>query len=191
MYLCSDESLSNFCGLLIMGLSLNKNIYFTQFDQPLLTIGNCNRYDDGRWGFVVDLICCSKLIDGNELLLNPKSGRPGELVNCSFRGDDDARLGLRFFFGFSCLVDGLYLFGRAESNLGPWQICVQMKGPDTQDDKVCSDCGKPWPFGGVTKEEAVEAALNDGEEETDTQATVLSSKKRKNRSQRDSAENVC
>ncbi|KAF2575225.1 hypothetical protein F2Q70_00005720 [Brassica cretica] len=58
-----------------------------------------------------------------------------------------------------------------------------------RDDKVCSGCGKPWPLGKVTKEEAVEAAVDD-EEENETQATTaLRSKKRKQRSQRDSAEN--
>ncbi|KAJ4883599.1 embryo defective 1379 [Raphanus sativus] len=61
-----------------------------------------------------------------------------------------------------------------------------------RDDKVCSGCGKPWPLGKITKEEAVEAAVDDdeGEEENETQATALRSKKRKQRSQRDSAENV-
>ncbi|KAF8113374.1 hypothetical protein N665_0050s0032 [Sinapis alba] len=58
-----------------------------------------------------------------------------------------------------------------------------------RDDKVCSGCGKPWPLGKITKEEAVEAAVNDEEEENETQATALRSKKRKQRSQRDSTEN--
>lgn len=55
---------------------------------------------------------------------------------------------------------------------------------------MCSGCGKAWPFGRVRKEEAVESAVNDDEEEIDTQATALRSKKRKQRSQRDSSENV-
>ncbi|KAL0875863.1 hypothetical protein Bca101_025568 [Brassica carinata] len=60
-----------------------------------------------------------------------------------------------------------------------------------RDDRVCSGCGKLWPLGRVAKEEAVEAAVNDeDEEEIDTTATALRSKKRKHRNHRDSAENV-
>ncbi|CAH2072229.1 unnamed protein product [Thlaspi arvense] len=58
---------------------------------------------------------------------------------------------------------------------------------------VCSGCGKPWPLGRVTKEEAVEAAVNDEEEEeeNETQAAAPRFKRRKlrNPNQRDSAEN--
>ncbi|CAH8362410.1 unnamed protein product [Eruca vesicaria subsp. sativa] len=61
-----------------------------------------------------------------------------------------------------------------------------------RDDKVCSGCGKQWRLGRVPKDEAVEAAVNDHdeEEETDTKATALRSKKRRHRNQRDSLENV-